>query len=1481
MKRNFSRMGIALFLFSLVIGQVSFAARTLEVTGDRATDEHPVSAPVKPLVVQSPPGGEDKFPESPHGIVPGTLVVKMAPGVVAAISRWEMYKNQLASLLASVFDILGLFSRARNKSAKIKIATDISRDMVRKDIESVLLNNGISQSEIKTLFGTPKRPSVATRFTEQYLIVKFLGDEEKTKLLAGALSSIGGVEGVFFDYPVIPFYTGNDTYYPPALGAWGQSFHDLWGFSKIQADKALDITKGAGVTVAVVDTGVDYNHEDLAGSVIKGHDYINNDEDPMDDFGHGTHVAGTIAAHINNGIGIAGVAPEAKILAIKVFNAAGGGATTAIIADAVRAAADANAQVINMSLGGYVGLGDVDASPYMTDAIKYAHDKGTTIVVSAGNSAYDALYYSPANNPNVITVAAFDSQDKKAFFSNTGPKIAVAAPGGGDAVPAAAYQPYRSILSLRAAGAGSSMTGNGQLIIGTNYVRQAGTSMAAPHAAAVAALVKSKNPLFTPEQIRQALETGADDVDAAGFDLNAGYGRLNAFKAVTVASPLAVQITQPTGLAKIVGVGQLPVYGTISGPNLVSWKLEIGVGNLPTSWTQLGSGTTAVDNNLLATANLLTIPDGWATLRLTAVNSVGEVFEYRTAFYTDKTAITYPRPEKGYATITGDQVTITGTVQDPNLINYTLQLKIVGVAGQTFSLPASYPVPKITLANSGTQNVADGILGVWDTSNMPPNLYRLVLTINRSGTGSIIKETGTIILDPTFLKNATVDIGKFTLEKYFVTGFISELTAADIDADGKDEVLMTIDKKVHAINEQGQDLPGWPQSINPSNRTSIVAAQGPVVGDIDGDGLLEIAVGNQAGDGGSGEVFVWSRDGQLLPGWPVAFSDATKKQVGSMTIDTVNKQLLITISKYYGATPVPGVIKAFNITGRELWSRDIGEPVQPATDGKVIAVYSIFDNKLFLLDSRGNILTGWPKTMAPYQGSSNSNYPALADINNDGQNDVVIGSSDESGAINVFDVAGNALPGWPQKTDPASTNWIAVADIDGDAKPEIIANTTSKLYAWHGGGSLLPGWPIQFTGHTGQGFGRPVILDITGDNKSDIIAFTDGGPTSDAIIKSMRAFSYDGKEITNKFPKPASHLNSYGFGSETPAIGDFNNDDKLDLAFYRDDLLYFWELGVSETAEQPWTMFNSDAEHTGALKMVSPLPDVNAPLLSSVKASAITTNSANIEWITDEPATTQVDYGCLTAAVCASKQTLLNTGLVNAHIQSISGLLANTAYYYRVQSKDKAGNLAVSVNYTFTTADVIPPADTTPPVISGVTATDVTASSAIIRWTTNEAATTQIDYGLSKAYGMQFFEARLSTNHIKDLNNLQSDATYYYQVTSKDAAGNTSVSSNQTFKTAKPAPDKVTISRSDWVKSGKLYVIAIQAASSNARNGLTNMMYTIFDKKGRSMGGGTLTWKDSENIYETTFPMSRKPRKWTVEVISNLGGKEISKIIKH
>lgn len=274
-----------------------------------------------------------------------------------------------------------------------------------------------------------------------------------------------------------------------------------WNLPTIETGKGWNLTKGSSsVTVAVVDTGVQADHPDLQGQLLPGYNAISGSETPDDDVGHGTHVSGIIGAQVNNGEGVAGISWYNKILPVKVLDSSGAG-TTYSVAEGVIWATDHGAKVINLSLGNYAD------SQFLHDAIKYAYDKDVVIVSASGNDNTERPGY-PAAYPEVLAVAATNASDERASFSNYGDYVDIAAPG-------------ESIAST---------------YTGSQYAALSGTSMASPHAAALAGLVRSLNPDLTNKEVMDLMTKNTIDLGPKGHDKYYGWGRIDIYKTLQAAS---------------------------------------------------------------------------------------------------------------------------------------------------------------------------------------------------------------------------------------------------------------------------------------------------------------------------------------------------------------------------------------------------------------------------------------------------------------------------------------------------------------------------------------------------------------------------------------------------------------------------------------------------------------------------------------------------------------------------------------------------------------------------------------------------------------------------------------------------------------------------------------------------------------------------------------------------------------------------------
>ena len=278
----------------------------------------------------------------------------------------------------------------------------------------------------------------------------------------------------------------DDPYYPNA-----------WHLDTINAPEAWDISFGNNVVVAVLDTGVDAAHPDLDGQLVAGWNMYDDNADTSDVHGHGTKVAGVVAAFSNNATGVTSIAWQAKIMPVRIAGT-DGWASISTIASGLRWAADNGANIVNISYA-------VSDSGTVTDAAEYMRSKGGLVFASAGNDG-DQLTTPP--NASIITVSATTSSDTKASWSNYGSVIDIAAPGSG-------------IWSTK---------------MGGGYGSVSGTSFSSPAAAAVAALIMASDPALGPDEVENVLKNTSDDLGSPGVDELYGYGRVNAAAATSSAA---------------------------------------------------------------------------------------------------------------------------------------------------------------------------------------------------------------------------------------------------------------------------------------------------------------------------------------------------------------------------------------------------------------------------------------------------------------------------------------------------------------------------------------------------------------------------------------------------------------------------------------------------------------------------------------------------------------------------------------------------------------------------------------------------------------------------------------------------------------------------------------------------------------------------------------------------------------------------------
>lgn len=902
----------------------------------------------------------------------------------------------------------------------------------------------------------------------------------------------------------------NDPFFGSS-GSWGQSYDDLWGLKIIESADAWDFSTGQGVVVAVVDTGIDYNHQEIRDNIwinagedinnngvmdaddfndldddgngyiddLYGWNFVHDNNDPMDGHGHGTHVAGTISASGNNEVGITGLAFNSKAMPLKGLDDEGYGVVTNE-ADAIVYAANNGAEVINMSFGGPLKL------DLLQDAIDYAYSLGVVMVAAAGNSfGDDAANHWPSGYENVIAVSSTDQNDTISDFSNIGVKIDVSAPGGGSVNDDDPEKLGRNILSIRAAG--TDMYGDGICIVDGDYYRTRGTSMAAPHVSGLAALIISKNPLFTNEEIRQAIRTSADDIDAPGWDLNTGYGRINAYKALQIeAIPIAKIILPETNTN--VSRGLIDIVGTASSPNFETYSVEYGSGINPSTWSQINTSNIPVVNNILASWDTTSLPMGDYMLRLTVASSGLSV--------EDRVLVTItPEPQVGFPIQMEDANPVL-TLSDVNhdgfkdiILDGPHSINIYDSHGSSLTgWPLSFPNSTVVSAVSAAE---------LDLSYEGEELAVVIRESDDSHFLHLYHADGTEITTGGWPK---LIAGR--LSRNAIIGCAPILI--DIDSDRELEIIQTSYENelvggvtyfrttIQLWHFDGTDVQGqWPRTV-----ITQQGAINPSVGNIDDDWELEIAIGDK-----DGQLHIFNHDGSYVNGWPKAIAN---DELFTTTMADIDKDSLAEVM----VQARDGSVHILNGDGSEVngWSflppETMDIPLEISSFSQImptagdldqdgqIEVIMIYDRIIYVINHTGMIKDGWPKYL-PGGIAGNTLNCVVGDIDGDFRQEIVVTTA-FSPHIYAFNMEGKRLEGWPVALDAMfSFTSGALADLDRDGDMEVLAVTTfpTKLHVFdnpsEGRGHRLD-WPMLR--HDAQHTQALLPLgDVNGDWSVDVI----------------------------------------------------------------------------------------------------------------------------------------------------------------------------------------------------------------------------------------------------------------------------------------------------------------------------------------------------------------------------------------------------------
>ena len=820
------------------------------------------------------------------------------------------------------------------------------------------------------------------------------------------------------NYILKPSFIPNDPYYSSS-GSWGQSYDDLWAIKRLQSADAWDISQGEGITVAVIDTGVKYDHPDLAANMWVNEDEIPNNgidddnngyiddylgfggpnNDPMDYNGHGTLCAGIIAAVGNNNIGVIGVAPKARIMAISKCGV-----------DGILYAVDNGARVLSNSFV-------TSPSESLTNAYHYANEKGCVAVAAAANTNSDVRYTCPADIDTVIAVGATDFNDYKSSYSNHGPMIDVSAPGD-------------FVLSTDLSGG-----------YGLAYH---GTSFACPFVSGLAALILSNNPQLTPEEVRNRIIGTTDPVYApAGYPM--GSGRVNSYKALTEnpefkgIALLHYSFHEESG----------NFNGTIDPGEAVSITL-----NLQNYSGEIGSFAIKLTSN----DPYISINNGQITHPgISGHTRFSDYFHVTVSancpkFYFPKLTVGY-QVGSAYYPIKDIQLAVcTGWFIGANLpldFKRNIITRDINNDGKDEII---YSTWSSSMGGWGRFHLVDEEgqeFPGWPVKAYSEPLQVALGDINGDGYDEIVATVqGDSIyaysLDGKLLSGFPVSGRKFS--KYSVV-----LYNIDNSADGSLEIISRDKNKIYITYGNGQLRnsfnfgPGYTYSQELEDNFDNMA-----VGDINNDGFADIVVtdiNHYENLPQVRKVWAFTRDGACLPGWPVSLNTG-KPFTYSLILADVDKdgrlEVFTSDSDYnlYAIDDNGGKIPGWN----SMKKTSVGGWIAAAdlkNDGS-IQLATIGENRkvTVLKGSDGSVVF---QDNTPY-GKNTGGGILIGDINADGVKDVITYS--DWNQLEVYSgVNGNKLYSF---TVPVNTpgNFFApnvypvAGDIDGDGKAEIIIGET-------------------------------------------------------------------------------------------------------------------------------------------------------------------------------------------------------------------------------------------------------------------------------------------------------------------------------------------------------------------------------------------------------------------------------------------------------
>jgi subtilisin family serine protease len=880
-------------------------------------------------------------------------------------------------------------------------------------------------------------------------------------LLKESIDRLAYVEHTDLNYLQYPDSVPNDPH-----------FDQQYAWEIMEATAAWSVVKGSpDVVVAIIDSGTDLEHEDLADALwynpgetpngedsdgngyvddYRGWDFRNNDNDPGNGHPenmHGTHVAGIVGAVNDNGIGIAGGTWGSELMILKVFaDEPGGGAWVSHVAEAIIYAADNGASVVNLSLGSS-HFTDVQA-----DAVLYAYNAGVTVLAAAGNGGATGIGHStphyPAAHIGAFGVGATNPFENKAGMSNYGDWVAFFAPG----------------VNIR-----SCMPNN-------EYSNSSGTSMASPAAAALAALIKTQNPLFTPDQIIERMILGAENIDEHNPSYRGALsaGRLNFYFSVAQSPVLRIDrwvVDDSDG-----NMNFEADYGE-------TVDLDIWLHNH--SWMD-GTGITAA----ISAGPGITVNNPTATYGNINNNSTGKNNAPFTLTVTETNHTTIP------ITVA---ISADGGYNNTVILNLSVNNPVPQLPGfPVYSHDSFYSSPRVAdINNDGNLEIItaslDGTIHVLHMDGTPLEGWPRNITPRNEMHNSLILQAPAI---------ADLD-GNGFLEIIIADRLYEHNYKNPNNPQAGTELRMP--GRIHVFQHDGSDFEGyWPfitdiPATDPEDAIDAGFRSAPTVADVTGDGHLEIIVGNYLSN-----VLVLDTMGNILPGWPInlgkhifasaAVFDYTGDGKNEIVIVTKNNDDPLDKGDVFMFTGAGQLMPGFPLVApNQIYSAPVLADLNGNDIPELVFGFGDYWNELgpkgvMAMNMRSGVLHGFPVDLP----DAIYGTPALGDLDNDGFPEIVVGTLGSQ--VYAIKRDGTIMPGFPVTVSTHEDSTIlsspVIADINNSGTPEIIVcseisfRVDAFMHIIKADGTFMDISPIQLDQ---VGFPSPVIADITKNGTPEIV----------------------------------------------------------------------------------------------------------------------------------------------------------------------------------------------------------------------------------------------------------------------------------------------------------------------------------------------------------------------------------------------------------